>query len=457
MKVSLHAQDHPVWQRFRRNLSISLLGSGFSLAIKIGQTALLARALRIEDFGLVLIVLNLFVFLEAFVGLRVSDVMFRFFQPLKEQQEERALQGLLLLCLGISLATGLVVCIIVYVLSPWLAERFYHSPELASLFYIYGFTVLFTAFREVYEPILRIHDRFTSIVVPQVLGGLTTFAILAAYFAASEVYDLKAVVAAFTVGVLVQTVPPLILALRLMKPSLSGIKTKPAAHALNKYRPELFRCLFHSNLSGYLKLAINPGDIFLLGLFSTPAQVAIYGLARQLTAPLALLQTNAQTAVAPEIIALIAKRKYAQLKRLISRYVMIASVLSGLAVAGGLLLGRIFISWLSRPEYLSALPVFYALLVVASLMLVVLVFRPLAVGLDLLRWYNLGLLLSAAVVFVFVAVGRLDAMNMAYAQLAGALILRILCNVPVWTRLNALIVNSRGWNEATAASVLSEK
>ena len=457
MKVSLHAQDHPVWHRFRRNLSISLLGSGFSLAIKLGQTALLARALRIEDFGLVLIVLNLFVFLEAFVGLRVSDVMFRFFQPLREQQEERALQGLLLLCLGLSLATGLVVCLIVFVLSPWLAEHFYHSPHLASLFYIYGFTVLFSAFREVYEPILRIHDRFTSIVVPQVLGGLTTFAILAAYFAASDVYNLKIIVAAFTVGVLVQTVPPLILALRLVKPSLSGIKWKPAARSLNKYRPELLRCLFHSNLSGYLKLAINPGDIFLLGIFSTPAQVAIYGLARQLTAPLALLQTNAQTAVAPEIIALIAKQKYAQLKRLISRYCLVASVLSGLAVAGGLLLGRIFISWLSRPEYLSALPVFYALLVVASLMLVVLVFRPLAVGLDLLRWYNLGLLLSAAVVFVLIAVGRLDALNMAYAQLAGALILRILCNVPVWTRLKALIVNSRGWNEATAASVLSEK
>jgi O-antigen/teichoic acid export membrane protein len=449
----MHAQDWPVWHRFRRNLSISLLGSALSLAIKLGQTALLASVLRIEDFGRVLIVINLFDFLQAFVGLRLSDVIFRLFPPLKESQAARALQGLLLMCLLLSLAAGLLLGGGVFVSSPWLAEHLYHSPELAPLFNIYGCTVLVSAFREVYEPILRLHDRFTSVIVPQVAGGLTTLTILAAHLATADGYDLKAVVAAFAVGVFVQTVPPLASALRLLWPSLSGLKARPAARALAPYRRELLGCLFHSNVSGYLKFALNPGDIFLLGLFSTPAQVALYGVARQLTAPLALLQTNAQTAVAPEVIALVAKRKFAQLKRLLNRYVVSASILSGLSVAGGLLLGRVFISWLSRPEYMAALPVFYVLLVIASLMLVVAVFRPLSVGLDLLRWYNLGLLLSAVIVFVFAAAGKLDALNMAYAQLAGALILRLLCNVPVWLRLSALTQNSQARGEATAGGV----
>ena len=457
MRFAVHAQDRPVWHRFRRNLSISLLGSVLTLVIKLGQTALLTRALRIDDFGRVLIVLNLFVFLEALVGLRVSDVMFRFYQPLKERQDARALQGLLLLCLGISLATGLLIGGGVFALSTVLAKLCYHSPELAPLFRLYGCTVLVSVFHEVYEPILRLYDRFHAIVVPQVLGGLTTFTILAAYFAAADGYNLKAVVAAFAIGSLVQTVPPLMLALRLVKPSLSGTRMQPAARALNKYRPELLRCLFHSNLSGYLKFATDPGDVFLLGLFSTPAQVALYGLARQLTAPVALLQTNAQTAVAPEVISLVTKQRFAQLKRLVGRYVVTASVLGGLAVAGGLLFGRIFISWLARTEYLAALPVFYVLLVIAALMLTVAVFRPLSVGLDLMRWHNLGLLLSAAVVFAFVIAGRLDAMNMAYAQLIGALILRLLCNVPPWVRLSALTVNAQGRHEVTTGGVWPEK
>lgn len=443
MRFSAHAQDGPVWQRFRRNFSVSLLGSALSLALRLGQTVLLTRALGIDDFGRVLIVVNLFVFLEAFFGLRASDVMFRFYPSLRERRDARALQGLLLLCLGICLATGLLVGGGVFFISPWLAESFYRSPQLAPLFNIYGCTVLVSAFRELYEPVLRMHDRFASVVLPQVLGGLSTFTILAVYLSAAEVYDLKVIVAAFAVGVLVQTVPPLVLALRLLKPSLSGTGIKTAALSLKRYRPELFRCLFHSNLSGYLKFSVDPGDVFLLGLFSAPSQVALYGLAKQLTAPLALLQTNAQTAVAPEVNTLAAGGKFAQLKRLVGRYVLTASAVGGLSLVGGLLAGPVFISWLSRTDYLAALPVFFVLLIIASLMLIAAVFRPLSVSLDLMRWYNFGLLTSAVVVLVFVAAGRLDALHMAYAQLAGALIVRLVCNVPVWARLRGLAAGAR--------------
>jgi O-antigen/teichoic acid export membrane protein len=437
-----HAEDQSIWHRVKRNTSISLLGSGLTLGIKLGQTVLLTRMLRIDDYGRVLIVLNLFVFLDSFIGLRVSDVMFRFFQPLKEQGDARALQGLLLLCLLISLASGLLISGGVFALSPWLASRFYHSQEIAPLFVIYGCSVLVSTFTEVYEPILRIYDRFTSIVVPQVLGSLTTFAILIAYFALSDGYNLKMVVAAFTIGVLVQTLPPLILALRLVWPSLSGFKARLAAQALAKHRRELKSCLFNSNLSGYLKFAFSPGDVFLLGLFSSPGQVALYGLAKQLTAPLALLQTNIQTAITPEITQLSARRKLVQLKRLVTRFVTSAFVLSSILTLSGVVLGRLLIVRLSRPEYAAALPVFYALLIVAWLMLIFLVFRPLALSLDLLRWYNLALLASAAILFLVIVIGRLDALTMAYVQVAGALLLRVLFNVPVWVRLRELIVNS---------------
>jgi len=68
-------QDASIWRRFRRNVSISALGSGLTLGIKFGQTALLTYVLTVEDFGRVLIVLNLFVFLDSFFGMRVSDAM----------------------------------------------------------------------------------------------------------------------------------------------------------------------------------------------------------------------------------------------------------------------------------------------------------------------------------------------------------------------------------------------
>lgn len=440
--VWIDAEDLSIWHRFRRNLSVTLLGSGISIAIKLGQTVLLISLLRIDDYGRVLIVLNLFVFLDSFLGLRVSDVMFRFFQQFREQADFRALKGLLILCFGISLLSGLLICAGVLILSPWLADRVYPNLGLSPLLTIYSFTVLVSSFSGIYEPILRMHDRFTGVVVPQVVGSFVTLTLLCAYFVTNSMngagsYNPTVIITVFAIGVLVQCMPPLIEAVRLVRPSQVGIRVREAIQALGAHRRELADCLLNSNLTGYLKFAINPGDLFFLGLFSSTTQVALYGLAKQLTAPLALLQTNLQTAITPEITALVARERFDQLKRLIRRYIgwSVASCAPLLIVA--LIMGRLLILRWLKPEYSGALPVFYALTIVAGVLLIFLVFRPLAVNLDLLRWQNVGLLISAVLLLCFIVAGNLNALTMAYIQLAEALILRTLFNVLVWKQLGA--------------------
>ena len=449
-RIKVSAEDHSIWRRFRRNVSISVLGSVLSLVIKLIQTALLTRLLHINDYGRLLIVINLFVFLDSFLGLRVHDVMFRFFQPLKEHGDDLSLRRLVLFCLGISLASGLLICGAVLILSPWVADRVYPGLGLAPLFNIYVCTVLVSTFNGFYEPILRIHNRFTSIVVPQVLGSLATLSILCVYFAVSDGNNLELIITAFAVGVFVQSVPPLAQALRMVKPLLVHHKTLPAAQPAAVRRADLIRCLFHSNLSGYLKIGLNPGDLFLLGLFSSPLQVALYGLAKQLTAPLSLFTTNTQTAIIPEITALVAKRKFEQLKRLLGRYVAAATIVSILLVISAFLLARILIFKLFQPEYAAALPVFYVLISVVGIQLVFLAFRPLAVSLDLLKWHNVGLLLSSSIVIIFALAGRLNAFSMACIQIADLLIVRLLFNVVVWTRLKRLSKKGEGEVPVTA-------
>ena len=432
---AIDSEDATLWRRLRRNVSLGVLGAGFSVAIKLAQAVLLTRFLQIDDYGRLLIVLNLFIFLDSFFGLRVSDVMFRFFQPLREQGDRRALRGLLLFCLAICLASGLLIYVAVLILSPWLAAHVYSIPELSQLFIIYGFTILVSAFSGVYEPLLRMYDRFSAIVLPQVLGNLITLILLVAYFAitAGVVHELRLIVLAFAIGALVQGIPPLVKALSLVRPYLA--RTESEEQGLARYRPDLIRCLLNSNISGYLKFAINPGDVFLLGLFSSPTQVALYGLARQLTSPLAVLQTTIQTAITPEITTLIAKLKLQQLQRLIARYVLSAILFGGLLLVVAVLLGRLLILHLFSAQYVVALPVFYCLIVAAWLLLVFLVFRPLAVSLDLLKWHNLALIMSALIVISLIVAGGLNALTMAYVQLIEAGILRLLFSLVVWKKL----------------------
>ncbi len=432
------SDEKRIWRRLRRNISIAAVGSGASVAIKLGQAVLLTRFLKIDDYGRILIVTNLFVFLDSFLGLRVSDVIFRFFQPLKEKGDPRAVRSLVLLCLGICLTSGLLIYFGILVSSAWLAEHLYSDSRLSPLFNIYGFTLLVASFSGVYEPILRIYDRFSAIILPQLLGSLVTFGIFFGYFATIRggEYDLRVIVVAFVIGLLIQSIPPLIKTLHLVRPFFASDKnTKP----LVSHRIELVRCLFNSNLSGYLKFAINPGDIFLLGLFSSPTQVALYGLAKQITAPLALLQTTIQTAVTPEITMLRAKNQYKQIQAFLARYLMAAIKFGGLLALIGLVAGRLLFLFLFASQYSTALPVFYCLLTAAWLLLVLLLFRPLAVSLDLLKWHNLALMFSVFVLSVLVVTHRLDAMTMAFVQLAEAALLRPAFSVLVWNRLRNMI------------------
>jgi O-antigen/teichoic acid export membrane protein len=432
--IKIRAEGNSIWRRFSRNVSISVFGSGLTLAIKLLQTALLTRMLKIEDYGRVVIVLNLFVFLDAFFGFRVGDAMFRFYQPLKEQADDGSLKRLLLVCLALCLASGLLICGVVWMLSPWLADRLYPGLALGTLFNIYACTILVSAFSGFYEPILRMHDRFTSIVVPQVLGSLCTLTILSLYFSTANGYDVKLIITAFAIGVLVQSLPPLVHALRIAKPHLVKRSAKAGLQSSARLRTDLIRCLLNSNLSGYLRIGITPGDVFLLGLFASPAQVALYGLAKQLTAPLSLLATNTHTAISPEITLLVAKRKFKHLQRFVVQYLASSLILSLSLLLAALLLGRMLLG-LFQPQYIAALPSFYVLMTVVAVTLVFVAFRPLAVSLDLLQWHNLGLLLSSVAVVIFVFIGELSAFRMACIQLGDTLIVRLLVNLLVWKRM----------------------
>jgi O-antigen/teichoic acid export membrane protein len=175
----------------------------------------------------------------------------------------------------------------------------------------------------------------------------------------------------------------------------------------------------------------------LLGVFSSPTQVALYGLAKQLTSPLALLQTTIQTAIAPEVTNLIARLKLRQLLRLVTRYLVSALVFGALLFAGALVLGRFLILHFFASQYLTALPIFYCLLAAAWLLLIFLLFRPIALSLDLIKWHNLALLLSAAMTGWLIVTGKLNALTMAYVQLGEAAVLRFSFSLLVWNKLRA--------------------
>jgi O-antigen/teichoic acid export membrane protein len=432
-----------VWRRIGRNFSISVLGSLVAMAIGLLRSALLTKSLSMDSYGRVLIVINLFAFANMFAGLRVNDVLYRFFEQFRTEGDYGALQGLLWLCLGISLVVGLLIGGGVFVLSPWIASRIYQDPSLASSLRIYAVASLMTVFSGFYRTILRIGDRFAMVVVPQVLGGIVNLAILTIYFTAVGGRQIESVVTAFAVGVFVEALPALARAVYLVRKYLVWCNAKSMLQALNRYRKELVGVLFNTNLAGYLKLAFSPGDVFLLGVFSTPSQVALYGLANQLTRPLLVFQNNLQLAIVPEVTSLWAKKQLVSLQNLVHRYIVIVFLVGSGIVLGMIVAARPLVLLVSGPEYLDALPILQILVVVGWLTILFMIFYPVGLSMDMLKWFNVANALNVIILSLVLLTGQPTALKFAYVQLVATLIRRVLAHGYVWLRLRASVDSLR--------------
>ncbi len=427
----------PLLQRIVKNFSISFAGSIGLMILSLLRTALLTKTLTILDYGRILIVINLVGFLINFLSFRVEDLIFRFLPKFEEIEDIGSIRGLTILGLILSASIGLIVTIGLFVFAPWLSENIYHDPELTFAFRAYSFTALLLASEGFSASILRIKDRFASVVIPRVSGALIVVLALFIYLNAVSSYSISVVVIIISLEIVLQTVLPFIQALRCVFPYL--IRTSfPAYQAIRRHRRELLLSLFNTNLYGYLnKLTGPPGDVFLLGIFASPTQVAIYNIAQQIVRAVIVLQNNINTALAPEIVSLWAKEKLHQLQTLIVRFSRTAFIGGLFVMVIGFFLARPVILMISSEEYLDSVYVLYVLIIKVYLTFATLPFYTLTLSMDLISRRNIVLFVQS-LILTLVIVYSLTAFRMAVIQLLGAIFVVIICDLYVMMKLKEI-------------------
>jgi O-antigen/teichoic acid export membrane protein len=423
--------------RFARNLTISISGSGAVAAIGLLQTVVLTKNLPVADYGKIIIVVSFFRFLLLFLDIRIHDVIYRFLPEFREKSEIAAARSLLLAGIGVCAVFGGLVGGGVFLLSDWIARVFYDAPELASMFQIYAVAAALSTFGGFFTPILRLEDRYSHIVIPQTVGAGITLGLITVYLLVVGGVDLAVIIFSFAVGTTFQALIPFGLALRAVGPLLRHKEATGFLAALRRHRSPLWHTAFQTNVAGYLKLGSGPGGLFLLGILASPTQVALYGLARQLAQPLRMLQSNVQNAIIPEVFDLNARQRFESLRTLVLRFTAAKLVIGALVFVLAIPVARPVVLLISTPEYVEALPVFFALLATVFLTFATLIFYPLAVAMD--RMGRRNLFVAGHFVYIGIAaVVGLDAFRLAIAQLAGSVTTRAGADLPLYRELSGL-------------------
>ncbi len=427
--------NEPLVNRLIKNFSIGFIGSLILALIGIGRTALLTKSISIETVGKIFIILNLFELLSSFFSVRVNDLLFRFYPQFKSEQNKGALQGLLYLSLLLSLTIGLLISFGVFVSAPWFCEKFYDNKELANSFRIFAPVMLFSNFQGFYTTILRLHDRFSCVVVPQIFGTLITFTLLVFYFLMGITdYKIEWVIVFFALGTIAQSLIPLVISLRITSPVLKRGKDFSVFSHLRPYKKKLISNLFHTNLVGYLKVASDTGGLFLLGILSAPTQVAYFGIAKQITTPLKMIKNNFQNAIAPEIVQLWSEKHLSKLYELIKKILLSSITWGGVSAILLIVFAKPLLMLLTTNAYFPAIPTIYLLIAASYLNFISTVFYPLTVAMDYMPRRNF--VVSFRLIFLGLGVlYGLNAFVLGIVHLLGVIFTRIFADFPLMRRL----------------------
>jgi len=160
--------------RVLRNLGVVLRGQGIAAIFTLLATVLMAKALPVAEFGLVILLHTYVLAVRGALNFRTYEVIVRFGVPLHENGEDAGLKKLFHMTTLIDILSG-VAATLVGVLAASFAGNLLHWDEhtinLASLYAL----VMLTTVSNTPNGILRLYDRFDALSVFYMVGPAVRF------------------------------------------------------------------------------------------------------------------------------------------------------------------------------------------------------------------------------------------------------------------------------------------
>ena len=432
--------------RLFKNFSISFTGSMLLMIIGFVRMPLLTKNISLAEYGQIFIVANFFQVLSLFFSFRVNDLIYKFLPQFEEQKDFECISALLRFSLLTCILLGLFIFIITFWFGDWIVINLYHIPNLYNLLLVHMFASIFIPFREFSSGILRLKNRFSLIVIPEVSGGIISLLLICYLFFIYKNSDLFWIITAITIGNFVAYFLPFIISLIIVIKFIFTFQNFFSFSVLKPYQKEIFSTLFQTNLITYLKFATSEGGVFLLGVFSSPEQVAIFGFAKKLTNPILILQNNIQTALNPEIVKLYSKKLFNRLFMLIKKIVTATSVTGIVILIIALIMVKPVIMIFATEKYLAAISVFYIILPTVYVTFISLPFFYLALCMNKLGRRNLVVSFTLVYILIFSITG-LNAVTLSLSHLLGAITTRLFNDIPLFREFKKKLNNQTNYDE----------
>ena len=356
------------WQNWRQDrlLKTILLNTGFlfssntaNMVLSFVQGVFAARLLGVANLGLLGTITGFASSVNNLFSFRMGELVVRYFHQYQTENRLDRAAALIKAAALVEGASSVLAFLLLLLISPLAAQYLGKDPAIASLFAIYGISILGTLMQETSTGVLQVTGQFQSQAVIN-LGQsiLTAVIIVAAFFFHG---GLMIVLLAYLVGKVILGTGPVLVAWRSLNKIL-GPGWWRASFSLLPARRELVNFAVTTNLSATINLLVRDSEVVWVAFFLSPVAVGYYKIALAVINLVSMPITPLIRTTYPEISRSIAEHSWTQVRRLLRRVTILAGGWTGATAIGLVIFGPLLIQLYGK-EYLPAYPALLVLLV----------------------------------------------------------------------------------------------
>jgi len=345
------AAADPRVARLLRNATWLVSGNALGALFGFLQAVVLGRALGVEGYGLLAVVMALVTTVNQIVDVRMWETVTKFVGDDLERGDHGRARAMIKLAYLVDGATGILAFALVLLLAPWLAERFLHHRDAATEVSLFAGTLLMATVNDTSMALLRVFDRFRWLTFDRVASSAVRFAALASVAIATK--RLQPVLAAYVAVELGRGAVLLWLGLRAARAELRGPGPDHLGLVRTRLR-EFWHFTVNNSATALLGLITRQIDILILTVFHLPREVGLYRMAKNFGLLIFKLSDPFYHAIYPELVRLSVTGVAADLRRFIVRSMRIILALVLPAGAACLLGADFVLARLVGPEFTAA-------------------------------------------------------------------------------------------------------
>jgi O-antigen/teichoic acid export membrane protein len=342
-------------RRLLSNTGWLLSANTASIALAFVQSIIVARALGVEQYGVLALITTYTTTVNQLVDSRVWETAIKYVIQYKERGELGRATAVVKLCYLVDAVTGVLAWITLLLTASWAARLFVKDPAATGFIELYAWSVIIAVPLGTSSALLRIGNHFDWLAYQNAGVSFIKFAgVLGAILIGGGIKEILFVylVAAMTGAVI-------LVAMSIKVARQIGLITyadAPLSLLRSEYR-QIVPFLLITNANALFKLLQRNADVLLVGYWLTTVEIGYLRLARSITDLMNFPVNPLYTVSYPEIARLWHQQEFDMLWQLVRRISLYAAfvALSALAVIG--VGGGWIIGFTVGPQYLPAFPV----------------------------------------------------------------------------------------------------